>query len=220
MAYYSTLLSQEHLQPNLIAWVDTVTEPFLTNQAVLAALPTRFDVQYAVGQQLDYTGEWIGIGRVLDLPATTGYFSWDTIGAGWDQAPWYFAASPIIVPYTLDDDHYRMLLFAKIADNMWDGSIPGAYAVWNKFYPNGDPFQFFIQDLGNMEMLQGFVNPTSEVTPDAIALLQSGNLGLKPVGVRVQYAYVSGIPGPMFAFDLDTPNFQGWDTAYWATVTS
>lgn len=217
---YSDLLSQEHQQPKLVAWVDALTAPFRDNQALLMSFPAKFDIATAVGQQLDFVGEWVGIGRVLDLPATTGYFSWDIVGLGWDSAPWYFEASPIIVPCRLDDTHYRMLLYAKIANNIWDGSIPGAYRVWDQFYPNGEPYRFFIQDLGNMEMLQGLVSTTGPVTADAVALLKSGNLGLKPVGVRVHYAYLPDTAGPMFAFDLDTTYFAGWDTGSWATVVS
>lgn len=219
---YRDLLSQEHQQPNLLSWVDALTAPLKSNQALLMSLPAKFDIATAVGQQLDFVGEWVGIGRVLDLPATTGYFSWDDPdpALGWDSAPWYFEASPIIVPYRLDDDHYRMLLYAKIANNIWDGSVPGAYRVWEQFYPGGVPYRFFIQDLGNMEMLQGLVGSTKPVSADAIALLVSGNLGLKPVGVNVQYAYLPDTAGPMFAFDLDTPEFAGWDEGTWATIVS
>lgn len=217
---YRDLLSQEHQKPLLSAWVDAVTEGLDSNRALLQTMALKFDLDTAVGQQLDFVGEWVGIGRVLDLPATTGYFSFDVEGLGWDQAPWYFEASPIIVPYRLDDDHYRMLLRAKVANNVWDGSVPGAYRVWGQFYPDGKPFRFFIQDLGNMEMLQGFVGTDGPVTVDAIALLRSGALGLKPVGVRVQYAFLPDTAGPMFAFDLSTDEFAGWDTGSWATVVS
>lgn len=215
---YAALLSQEHRKPMLTAWVQVLTEAMNANATILASLPSKFDVQVAVGEQLDFTGEWIGTTRVLDLPASDGYFSWDTANRGWDQAPWFFASSPILVPYTLDDDHYRMLLFAKIADNMWDGSIPSAYAVWNQFYPNGVPYQFFIQDRENMEAVQGLVGITTPVTPDAIALLRSGRLGLDPVGVNVKYAYIPDVAAPMFAFDLDTPFFKGWGRGQWATI--
>lgn len=215
---YAALLSQEHQLPALTAWVTVLTEPFNTNAALLASLPSAFDIETAVGEQLDYTGQWVGTNRVLDLPARDGYFSWDVAGRGWDQAPWFFAASPLVVPYVLDDFHYRMLLFAKIGENMWDGSIPGAYDVWNKFYPNGMPYQFFVQDREGMEALQGLVGVTTPVTPDAIALLRSGRLGLDSVGVNVKYAYIPDVAGPMFAFDLDTPFFQGWGQGSWATI--
>jgi hypothetical protein len=79
-----------------------------------------------------------------DLPNV--YFCWDnqiaapdgTLGpaglVGWDQGVWWTPYQPVTGYAILDDDHYRVLLRAKIIANYWDGTVPGAYEAWDALF--------------------------------------------------------------------------------------
>lgn len=216
--YPSLLSAGNQIQPNFVSWVRTLCEPMLTNSTLLATLPAKFDVSFAVGQQLDYTGQWIGRDRYVDIPNLV-YFSWDTAGRGWDQAPWSTQYSPLTTRTALSDAQYRLTLAGGILDNMWDGSIPGAYAIWDSVFPPGQGPFIFVQDLGGMQMLVGLGDPVNPVDPVTNALFNSGKIVTKPVGVHVRFATLATTPGNFFAWDLNTPGFAGWDQGQWATIT-
>lgn len=216
---YVSLLSQEHAQrPNLVAWVQTLVGAMQQNQTILASLPAAFDVATAVGQQLDYVGQWVGASRYVDVAVNGVFFAFDTPNVGFDQGYWYLPNSPTTSRVALTDDDYRMLLAAKILDNQWDGSIPDAYRVWNGLSLMGQSYQLFIQDLGGMKAIIGLVNPSAGVSVTQRTLLTSGVLGVRPVGVQATYAYTP-TPGAMFAFDLNTTAFAGFDLGSWAQTS-
>lgn len=188
-----------------------------TNSALLLSLPSKFDVTQAVGQQLDYTGQWIGRDRYVNLEYSA-YFSWDTGGLGWDEAAWISPYSPTATRTPLNDDQYRMVLAGGILNNQWDGSIPEAYRIWQTIFPPGSGPFLFLQDLGNMHMLIGLGSTTGPLDPVTVALFNSGKITTKPVGVGITYATVPVTPGTFFAFDTITEGFGGWDQGQWASL--
>ena len=65
--------------------VATLCQPFVDEQSVLNSLPGKYDLDSAVGVQLDAVGEWVGISRELAVPLSNVYFSLDIAGLGLDQ---------------------------------------------------------------------------------------------------------------------------------------
>jgi hypothetical protein len=140
------------------------------------------------------------------------YFSFDTDGLGFDQGIWFGPGSDPDVVYELDDDSYRILLRAKIAANQWDGTVPGAYKVWDiAFGPLG--YTFLLQDNQDMSIDIIVVGPPMSVV--MMALLTSGSLTLKAAGVRINGFHVVTVTGPIFAFDINTSLFAGFDQGSW-----
>jgi len=216
--YASLVSASNEGQPLFTAWLTTLCEPMVTNSALLASLPAAFDVSQAVGQQLDYTGEWVGRDRFVNV-AYTEYFSWDDADLGWDVGVWSSPYSPTTTRIALNDTQYRMVLAGGILNNQWDGSIPEAYRIWNSIYPPGSGPFLFLQDLSNMQMLIGLGSIVAPLDPITIALFNSGKITTKPVGVRVQFATTPVTPGSFFAFDTIMPGFAGWDEGQWASIT-
>ena len=142
---YLDLITSEHQdKPDYVATVALRVQPYIDMQNLLAGMPALFDLDVAIGDQLDKTGLWIGLTRFLEIPLSI-YFSWDTAGLGWDQGVWSGSYSPGHGIVALDDPHYRILLKARVVANQWDGTIPGAYTAWNDlFAPEG--YQILIQD--------------------------------------------------------------------------
>ena len=145
---YLNLITSEYSDPvNQAKFIATVTarvQPYVDMQAQLAEMNALFDLDVAVGQQLDTTGQWIGLTRFLSVPLNI-YFSWGVNGLGWNQGIWYSPYGPSSSVVQLDDPHYRILLKARVVANQWDGTIPGAYKAWDTlFAPEG--YQILIQD--------------------------------------------------------------------------
>lgn len=183
---YLQLITSEHNQkPKFMALVGMMVQAFADNAALLNALVSgKFDLDTALGAQLDIIGLWVGVSRNLSVAITGTGFTWTTAGLGWGQGSWGDSGTTQVV--RLDDAHYRTLLRAKIAANHWDGTIPGAYDVWNILF-EGTGYSIQIVDNGDMTMQMGLIGPT----PDALtlALFEGGYLDLRPAGVQITSYY-------------------------------
>jgi len=216
LEYYLSLITSEHNQkPKYMTTVESSIDPIVHNEMTTADLPCLFDVDIAVGEQLDYTGQWVGKTRWIELPNV--FFTWDAGGLGWDQAYWKGPYDSENAVQRLDDQHYRLLLYATIVANHWNGSIPDAYRSWDiVFAPTG--FQVVIQDWGDMTMAYGLLGPKPI---DAItqSLFMSGEMDLKPEGVVLSSYIFQEIPGiPFFGFDGQSNAIAGWDKGQWGIL--
>lgn len=209
---YLNLITSEHRQkPKYIAMVGMGAGAGVRIQDLLAQMIPLFDVDIAVGQQLDIIGEWVGISRNIPIPVPGVYFSWDsTYDKGWDFGIWRGDSEPAEIS-VLPDDVYRTFIKAKIAANRWDGSLMGLYEVWDSVFTD---ITIFIQDNQDMSYNVGFVGrPVDSLT---LALIVQGYLPLKPEGVRVNIIYSPIDDNKLFAWDTDTSVLGGWDDASWA----
>ena len=215
--YTGLITSEFNQQPNYIATVMALVQPAVDIQNLVLSLPGLYDLDVAVGTQLDAVGEWVGISRDIGTPLTGVYFAFDTAGLGWDQGAWYSPFDPTQGYAVLDDTHYRVLLRAKIAANNWDGSIAGAYTALSALFGAASGTYVFIQDNQDMSMNYSLAGNI----PDAITLaLFTGNyLSLRPCGVRINNFYTPSQPGPLFGFDIENSLVSGWDVGGWATIT-
>lgn len=214
--YLDLFTSEYNQQPNLIAAASVILQPLADVQAVMALMPLSYDLDVAVGAQLDAVGVWIGATRYLTTPLTGVYFSLDTVGQGFDQGTWFGPFDPTEGVLTLPDDGYRTLLRATIAANHWDGTIPDAYAVWDKVFPDGPAV--FIIDNQDMTMYYGLADYSGSAVTKA--LFMDGYLDLRPDGVLIKGYIIPSGPLPFFALDLDTALFGGFDVGSWATISS
>ena len=120
-----------------------------------------FDIDYAVGIQLDILGIIIGQNRIIDFEPTG-----------------YSPASNI-----LEDEDYRILLKAKIIKNHWKGSIQGLYSVWSILIPGS---QIVIIDNQDMSMTVGIYGNFSLTVRD---LITHGYIVPKPEAVQINYFF-------------------------------
>ena len=188
---YLSLITSEHAdKPNFNAVMSLLLQPLADIKAQILALPGLFDLDVAVGQQLDFVGQWVGVSRYLQVPITDVYFSFDTVGLGFDEGTWWAPPAPLTQLDILPDDAYRTLLRARIASNNWDGTVPGAYSVWNILFA-GTGYTIQITDNQDMTIDYNLVGPT----PDALtlALYEGGYLSLKPAGVEITSYKVNGV---------------------------
>ncbi|CAJ0701530.1 hypothetical protein LMG19089_02862 [Ralstonia edaphis] len=212
---YTALITTEHAdKPKFMAMMAIVAQCFADQINVAQSIPAAFDLDQAVGVQLDAVGLWAGIKRQVKTPLSV-YFSLDTSGLGFDQGNWQGPFDPSTGLTSLDDGTFRTLIRAKIAANSWDGTIPGAAAAYANLF-NGSGSYIFIQDNQDMTMTVG----VSGAIPSALlrALFSGGYLPLKPEGVRANYLVPSANNTPLFGFDVQNQYIGGFDTGSWAVA--
>ena len=121
---YTELITSEHKgRPKFEAMVSLVAGAFVGTNNTALSLPSAFDLDTAVGAQLDVVGKWVGLSRQVAVPLSGVYFAWNTSAVGWNQGVWQGPFDPGTGLIDLDDGTYRILLRAKIGANSWDGTL-------------------------------------------------------------------------------------------------
>ncbi|MPV69480.1 DUF2612 domain-containing protein [Burkholderia sp. BE17] len=210
---YTSLITSEHRDlPRFAAVLGTIVQPLVDQMNLLQSMPAKFDLDNAVGVQLDDVGLWVGVSRKIRTPLTGIYFSFDIAGLGFDQGIWKGPFDPDTGLTILDDDTYRLVIRAKIGANHWDGTLEQSAAILNSIF--GADTHVFIEDDQDMSMTIGI----SGKVPSAVflALLAGGYIPLKPEGVRVNYTIVTTVDGaPLFGFDMSGPYVAGFNIGAW-----
>ncbi len=160
VSYYTNLLTSEYkLAPNLNAWLAAKLQPFANNNACLASMNEAFDLDVAIGQQLDYLSQIQGVSRTVGFQPSDG-------------------VSPV-----LDDTTYRLLIKATIAANLWKGTQGELYPIWQSLFPGGS---IIIDDLQNMTCDIILTGSFTSIIQD---LIVNGLIVPRPEGVLYQFVF-------------------------------
>ncbi len=212
---YLNRFTWEHRdRPKLQAMARVLLQGITATGSAMLKMPSLFDLNTAVGDQLDKTGEWVGISRQINLPVEGLFFSWDTDGVGWDQGIWFKTGDSTQQTILLADDPYRLLLGARVLNNVWDGSIPQAYQIGSTVFA-ATGAQLLVFDHGDLTMGLGLVSTMAQPDLVTLALFSNGYLDLKPAGVRVTEYLTPSSVGRAFGLDLDNAFFAGLDDGVW-----
>jgi hypothetical protein len=182
---YTELVTAEHAdKPKFMAMVSAVAGCFVNAQNFVESMPVAFDLDTAVGSQLDILGLWIGVSRRIKVPVANVYFSWDTDGVGWDQGVWLQNGDAMSTISELDDDTYRLVLRAKIGANNWNGSTIDAAPILSEIFGDSGTYSQ-ISDNGDMSF-DVYINGP-EPSALKMALISGGYIPIKPAGVKVNF---------------------------------
>lgn len=214
--YTGKITSGHADKPKYMAMVESVARCFVDAGNASLALPAAFDLDRAIGAQLDIDGLWVGISRNVDTPLVGVYFALDTDSLGFDQGAWKGPFDPDTGVTILDDESYRTLIRAKIGANLWDGTLQQSKAVLDLVF--GDDTFVFIQDNQNMTLTVGIVG--KQPTALQLALLTGGHIRVKPQSVGIDYYVLSTADGPLFGFDVANEYIAGFDTGNWGKLYS
>ncbi|MDR6182064.1 DUF2612 domain-containing protein [Asaia bogorensis] len=181
---FTALITSEHQSsPKFVATIAASVEGFVDQINVASSASEFYDLDNAVGVQLDAVGLWVGISRYAALPIEQ-YFSWDTNGLGWDQGIWYQIGDPETEVTTLVDADYRQVIRAKILCNQWDGSLPTALTiVQTAIGNNAIPISVTERSMAVNFAVEA---PISRVLQ---AILEGGYLPIRPMGVNVSFTF-------------------------------
>lgn len=184
--YLKRITSWHNTRPRYLDTLALLTQPFIDGQNTLAGLSVDFDLDTAVGVQLDTVGLWVGVGRVVDSP-----------DAG---------------VITMDDDSYRMVLRAKIQANHWDGTMEELPGIYASLSPSLGATIFAVD---NFDMTMDVFVSGTQLTPLMRSIIATGLLDIKPEGVRVRNHIISSDTGKLFGFDIDNDFIAGFNQAVW-----
>jgi Protein of unknown function (DUF2612) len=141
-----------------------------------------WNVATAVGYGLDVWGRIVGVTRVLQVAPTKywGYAEATTLSADpYGQSPFY-SGEPTTSNFALSDDAFRLLIMAKAALNITDGSIPAINAILMALFPNRG--NAWVGDGLNMTLTYNFAFTPPLTQVEQAIVGQSGVLP-RPPGV-------------------------------------
>ena len=118
---------------------------------------TLFNLENAVGDQLDKIGELVGIGRKLPFESSD-------------------------VPAVLTDSQYSKVIKSKIYINHWDGTIQQMALIFSVVFKDL-PFDI----IDNQDMTYSIVIVDPNMTDEDEVILKYGFTVPKPSGVKVDY---------------------------------
>ncbi len=160
--YYRGLLTSEYrASTKFNAWMQAVLLIANDITACLASITDAFDLDNAVGVQLDILGQIAGSSRMVDFQPSNGI-------------------SPV-----LDDGTYRILIKATIANNQWDGRIGSLYPIWQELFPSGS---ITIIDNQNMSAEVVLTGSFTSILQD---LISHGLIVPRPEAVQYTYVFGS-----------------------------
>lgn len=222
MSKYTDLITNYHRgKPLFVDHVDLTTRPLTDASTALQGLITAFDIDTAIGVQLDVLGEWIGRSRIVSQPISGVYFSFDTDGLGWDQGIWQGPYDPDAGFTSLSDETFRIILKAKVAINNWDGTNGTLPEILETALAGSG---LSMQIIDNQDMtISIWVFPDediSQVSLELLAAIRQGYLTVKAAGVWAGSIQTPDIITPstgskFFGFDLDTDYIAGFDDGAW-----
>lgn len=162
LGYYLDLLTSEYRDsPKLNAFLTVLLRKLDDVSQCLAAMDMAWDIDNAVGPQLDQLGTQIGAARTVGFQPSGG-------------------VSPV-----LDDATYRIYLKAVVAANHWDGTIDSLYSVWQNLFPGG---RIIIEDNQNMTATIVLSGSFTSILQD---LITNGYIVPRPEGVLYTYTFAT-----------------------------
>lgn len=205
--YVNLLIIQYHGKPKARATIELLTRVLLANN-LFEKIRTAYDIDTAVGKQLDVIGKYVGIDRyykdteLVDFYALTNYVEVDPDAnqkygfSDYSQAMVPMAngtlnySSIISKDFKLTDDDYRVLLKLRIVQNYSNSSHQSIDESLYRFF--GDTI--IPDSTGDMKMFYLIKSPRTEVAKAAVYK----NVLPKPMGVGI--LYIVNFFNPLFGF--------------------
>lgn len=158
LADYLALITSEHAtQPKFTAWASALLTPIMDVQTFLTDFYENYDIDTAVGAQLDVLGIYLNCPRRVTFQPSNG------------------------VSANLDDATYRILLKSKIAFNHFDGTLVSLYSLFQTALGNTGLY-FGVQDNQDMSYQVVVFGATTSIIQD---LITHGYIIPRPEGVKL-----------------------------------
>lgn len=182
--FYLDLVTSEHsTKPKYMAWLSVLLTPLIDAIKLNEDVKKAFDLNTAIGAQLNIIGKWLEQPRQVDFQPTDGSSS------------------------VLNDNYYRTVLKAKVVKNQWKGTISNFYSFWNVLF-KGQPLQIYLVDNQDMEPVA--IIWSSSVDQMMQDLMANNYIVPKPAGLgltvrRIDSDTIFGFLGTEFnGFDTGT----------------
>lgn len=187
--YVKLLTSEYQLAEKFKEWLRSVACVYLQDTMTCAnQLNSDFDIELAVGVQLDMIGEIVGQSRTLG----------------------FTPSDPAYPPVLYDDDLYRRVLKSRIALNHWDGQLGSIQEKWLSIFPGTNITIVDNQDMTITVSVTGYMDELIK------EMIENDMIIPRPQGVMLNYVW-SPRDVKIFALDyeIEEPDYGGFDVAYW-----
>lgn len=160
IGYYTNILTPQYRNsPKFNKWLQAVLNIANDISNCLTNMNSAFDLDFAIGVQLDTLGLIVGAPRTVPFQPSSG-------------------VSPV-----LDDTTYRLLIKATIFNNSWDGTIGSLYPIWESLFPGG---RITIIDNQNMTADVVVTGNFNSIISD---LISNGFIVPRPQAVAYTYLF-------------------------------
>lgn len=175
----NTIYSQYANSPVLLQLLDYFFQWIDPTDQINSFYNNVWNVDTAVGWGLDVWGNIVGVSRTI--PGSPSKYlgfeeSGDLVSDPFNQSPFYSGES-LSGNFTLADDSFRLLILAKAAANIWDGSIPGLNTILRTLFPGE---VCYVVDNLNMSLTYTF---DFTLTAAQLAVVQNSGVLPRPCGV-------------------------------------
>ncbi len=210
--YLSRITSAHSDKPKFMAMLEGCLQPFVDAQAVAESIPQAYDLDEAIGAQLDVVGQWIGRSRYLNIPLLDPWFRFGDARRGWGRGIWKDQFDPGTSLARLNDSQYRKLLYAKRAANSWDGTVDEATRILHIL---GVPNETHLWLQDNQDMTDAVC--VSGLLPSIVVcfIIAQNLVPVKSSGITRKYYFVSVDNSPLFGFGVQNSFVSGWGTGTW-----
>lgn len=243
--YYESLITSEYrLAKKFKKTVGALVNYGIATDTAAESFLSAFDLETAIGDQLDALGVIVGVSRTLDFEPPEGSTvdivcpnAAEMAADASDSSIYKIYKMPtagqlgnaeVLVSivmtggeaegvsgaFRVNDDTYRKLVKSRIIQDFWRGDPRTLYDMWATLYPGGG---IQVQDLQNMTFNLVIIGDFSNLE---VELIKRGYLVPKPEGVRIYIVTVVGTDGiPIFSYNYDTQEFSGYKS-WWTTTTT
>jgi hypothetical protein len=215
--FLALITSWHATREKFVKVIETNVDPYVKLREKLYALIRDYDLDFAIGAQLDTVGEWIGRNRHIPVPLPDPWFSFDISKKGFDRGIWYQPYSMGNFIQDLDDEVFRQVLYCKIAFNQWDGTVEPAQTAVRQFFRDHLLFAW-LEDRHDMSSAYCFVG--TWVNLIFLVLLDLEFLAVGAAGIKTYIQIASVENTPLFGFDSDNTNVHGFDNGCWGVSAS
>lgn len=177
---WNTIISQYANSPIITSIITDFAQSMDQTSNIEAFFELVINLDTAQGYGLDVWGRIVGVTRVLHVENAGDYFGFEEAGLsafGFNQEPFYSGA-PLTDNFELTDDAFRLLIIAKAASNITDGSVKSINALlMSLFVGRGN---CYVIDGLDMSMQYHF---DFDLTPVELAILGQSGVLPTPGGV-------------------------------------
>lgn len=184
---WTTVIAQYSNSPIVDSLVNTFDAAMDLTQLMDGFFNTTLNIQTAVGFGLDVIGRIVNVSRTVPIPGVTSTYvgfeeasSWTGFGQGG-----FYSGGGVSTNFVLSDDDYRLLILAKMAGNISDGSITSVNQILLDLFPGRGTC--YVADGLNMSLTYTFVFALNPV--EVAIVLESGVLP-SPAGVVINISHL------------------------------
>jgi hypothetical protein len=210
--YLNRLTSEHRYKQKYRATVEGVLQPIVNDHNLLETFPEYFDLDVAVGKQLDIDGEWINLARNILVPLRDPWFRWRDPTRGWGMVIWKEPFDTGTFLESLDDETYRRLLRARIAANHWDGTASQAKDILRSFFTDLS-YNLIVEDRQAMSVIYAISGRIPSVLD--LEIFDGDYLPLQVAGVTTYHLVTTIDESPIFGWGLDNDVVGGWGAGSW-----